>query len=68
VTKKAIHSPDLVTMSRSGYAVFRHFDFGHSAKREQQFDQIFRRILGSLSQDMADSSGYGRVKKNTSGL
>ena len=54
--------------SRSRDAILRHFDFGDSAEREEQFDQIFRGIFGDLAHDMADGGGYGRVEQNVSGL
>jgi len=68
VTKEAINSPDFVRVSRSCYAVFRHFDVGDSAKREKQLDQIYRGIFGSLAHDVADRGGYGRVEQDASGL
>jgi hypothetical protein len=55
-------------MSRSRNAVFRNFDLCNSAKREEQLDQIFRGIFGSLAHDVADRGGYGRVEQNASGL
>jgi hypothetical protein len=35
VTKETINSPDFVKLSRSRDAVFRDFDLGDSAKREE---------------------------------
>jgi hypothetical protein len=68
VTKKANISRKLTGVSRSGYAVFRHFHFGDSPEGEKQFDQIFRGSLGSLAHNVADRGGYGRVEQNASGL
>jgi hypothetical protein len=68
VTKRAINSQDFVRASRSRDAVFRHFDLGDSSEREEQLDQIFWRILGSLPHDVADRGGYGRVEQDASGL
>jgi len=68
VTKGAINAPDFVGVSRSCYAVFRHLDLGDSTKREEQLDQIFRRIFGSLAQDVADRGGYGCMEQYISGL
>ena len=68
MTKGAINAPDFVGVSRSCYAVFRHLDLGDSTKREEQLDQIFRRIFGSLAQDVADRGGYGCMEQYISGL
>jgi len=68
VTKEAINSPDFVSVSRSCNAVFWHFDLGDSAKGEEQLDQIYRGIFGSLANDVADRGGYGCVEQDASGL
>jgi hypothetical protein len=68
VPKRAINSSDFVLASRGCNAVLRDFDFGDSAKGEEQLDQIGRRILGRLAHDVADCGGYGRVEQHASRL
>jgi hypothetical protein len=68
MTKEANNSPDFARMSCGRDAVFRHFHFGDASEREEQLDQIFRGIFGSLAQDMADGSGDGSVEQDVSGL
>jgi len=68
VWKEANNSSDFAGVSRSRDAVFRHFDFGDSAEREEQFDQVLRGIFGSLAHNVADRGGYSRVEKDASGL
>ena len=68
MVNELIISPAAVRVSRCSYSVFRHFDLGDSTKGEEQLDQICRRILGSLANDVADRGGHGRVKENASRL
>jgi hypothetical protein len=68
VTKEANNLPAFAEVSCGRDTVFRDIDFGDSAKREEQFDQILRWIFGGLAQDVADGGGYGRVEKDVSRL
>jgi len=68
VTKEANNSHGSVCGSRSRDAVFRDFDFGDSSEGKEQLDQIRRGTFGSLTNDVANGGGYGRVEQDASGL
>lgn len=68
VMKEAIISPGVVSVSPSCDAIFRHFDLCNPAEREEQLDQILRRIFGSLAHDVADCGSYSGVEENASSL
>jgi hypothetical protein len=68
VTQDANNPPKFTGGSCSGDAVFRHFDLGDSAEREEQLNQIFWGVFDSSAHDVADGGSYGRVEKDISRL
>lgn len=49
-------------------AVLRYFNLVHSPERKEQLDQIFRRVLRCLPDDVTDRSSDGRVEQHISSL
>ena len=68
MVKESSNSVKFARMSGSGDTIFRDFDLGDAAKREEQLDQIHRRIFRRLAHDVAHRGGHGRVEQHAAGL